>query len=413
MTRHMRVRIVGSLRDISAEAWNACAHGKPLAPAPADESKSEADDSSVEHDTANPFVSHAFLLALENAGCVGGRSGWSPAYVIVESESGEILATAPSYLKSHSQGEYVFDHGWADAYNRAGGDYYPKIQVSVPFTPATGPRLLVAAGEQAADARDMLVAGLEALRRETGASSIHATFATEGDLAALGPAGYLVRHDIQFHWLNRGYTSYDAFLATLVSRKRKSLKRERRDALANGIDIDILTGANLSEAVWDDFFGFYQDTGARKWGRPYLTRSFFSEIGRTMADRTVLVMARRDGRYIAGAINFLGQNTLYGRNWGCIEEHPFLHFEVCYHRAIDYAIAHGLARVEAGAQGAHKLARGYQPVITRSAHYLADPGLKRAVQQYLSQERLEITRAQHELADNAPYHRTGENDAAT
>jgi uncharacterized protein len=404
----MRVRIAGSLRDIAPDAWDACAHGQMKPAFARTESISEDDDSASEYDPANPFVSHAFLSALERSGCVGGRSGWSPAYVIVESEAGVILAAAPSYLKSHSQGEYVFDHSWAEAYNRAGGDYYPKIQVSVPFTPATGPRLLVAAGDDAPEARQMLVAGLEALRRETGASSIHATFATADDLATLEPAGYLTRHDIQFHWLNKSYKSYDDFLATLVSRKRKGLKRERRDALANGIEIDVLTGADLTEAVWDDLFRFYQDTGARKWGRPYLTRAFFSEIGRTMADRTILVMARRAGHYIAGAINFRGANTLYGRNWGCIEEHPFLHFEVCYHRAIDYAIANGLARVEAGAQGAHKLARGYEPVITRSAHYLADPGLKRAVQNYLEHERSEIAQAQNELAENAPYHQRDE-----
>ena len=404
MTGRMRVRVAGSLRDIPAEAWDACAHGGPMPASPGAESQSEASDSSSQYDPANPFVSHAFLLALERSGCVGGRSGWSPAHVIVESGNGELLAAAPSYLKSHSQGEYVFDHSWAEAYNRAGGDYYPKLQVSVPFTPATGPRLLVAAGDHAPEARRLLVAGLEALRRETGASSIHATFATADDLATLGPAGYLTRHDIQFHWLNKGYASYDDFLATLVSRKRKGLKRERREALANGVEIDVLTGPDLTEAVWDDFFGFYQDTGARKWGRPYLTRAFFSEIGRTMAEKTVLVMARRAGRYIAGAINFRGANTLYGRNWGCIEEHPFLHFEVCYHRAIDYAIANRLARVEAGAQGAHKLARGYEPVITRSAHYLADSGLKRAVEHYLEHERSDIAQAQHELAENAPYH---------
>jgi uncharacterized protein len=405
MTRHMRVRVAGSLRDIPADAWDACAHGNFRGKAATSAgSAPENVDPSAEDDPVNPFVSHAFLSVLERSGCVGGRSGWSPAYVIVENEAGGLFAAAPSYIKSHSQGEYVFDHSWAEAYNRAGGDYYPKVQVCVPFTPATGPRLLVAAGDDAVEARQMLVAGLEALRRETGASSIHATFATADDLAALEPAGYLTRHDIQFHWLNKGYASYDDFLATLVSRKRKGLKRERREALANGIEIDVLTGASLTEAVWDDFFGFYQDTGARKWGRPYLTRAFFSEIGRTMADRTVLVMARRAGRYIAGAINFRGANTLYGRNWGCIEEHPFLHFEVCYHQAIDYAIAHSLRRVEAGAQGAHKLARGYEPVITRSAHYLADPGLKRAVEHYLAHERSEIAQAQHELAENAPYH---------
>jgi hypothetical protein len=358
------------------------------------------------YDPANPFVSHAFLQALETSRCVGGRSGWAPAYVIVETPEGRLLGAAPSYLKTHSQGEYVFDHGWADAYERAGGHYYPKLQVSVPFTPATGPRLLVAPTEHAATVRVLLVAGLEALRRQTGASSIHATFATEHDLEALVPAGYLERHDIQFHWLNAGYGSYDDFLATLVSRKRKTLKRERREALAAGIEIAVLTGSELTESVWDAFFGFYQDTGARKWGRPYLTRAFFSEIGRTMADQTVLVMARRAGRYIAGAINFRGRNTLYGRNWGCIEEHPFLHFEVCYHQAIDYAIANGLARVEAGAQGEHKLARGYRPVVTRSAHYLADPGLKAAVADYLARERAAIARAQRELREEAPFRTT-------
>lgn len=400
----MRVRVIGSLDEVAPAAWDACAGATPAPVAPSENAPAGTSDPASAFDPANPFVSHAFLSALERSGCVGARSGWMPAYVLVEDAEGRLRGAAPSYVKSHSQGEYVFDHGWADAYERAGGRYYPKIQVSVPFTPATGPRILIAPGPHASQVAALLVAGLEALRRETRSSSIHATFATAGDIASLEPAGYLIRHDIQFHWLNRGFGTYDDFLASLVSRKRKTLKRERREALANGISIDILTGKALTEAVWDDFFSFYQDTGARKWGRPYLTRGFFSEIGSSMADRIILVMARRAGRYIAGAINFRGANTLYGRNWGCIEEHPFLHFEVCYHQAIDYAIAHGLVRVEAGAQGAHKLARGYMPVITRSAHYLADPGLKRAVEHYLRQERAEIGLARDSLAEDAPYH---------
>lgn len=406
MTDGLRVRVTGSMAEIDAAAWDACAHApapRQLVKAEPGASATQGADLFAEYDPANPFVSHAFLQALETSRCVGGRSGWTPAYVLVETQDGRLLGAAPSYLKIHSQGEYVFDHGWADAYERAGGSYYPKLQVSVPFTPATGPRLLVAPGEHAETARALLVAGLEALRRETGASSIHATFATQDDLAALVPAGYLERHDIQFHWLNAGYRTYDDFLATLVSRKRKGLKRERREAVAAGIDIAILTGSDLTESIWDAFYGFYQDTGARKWGRPYLTRAFFSEIGRTMADKTVLVMANRAGRPIAGAINFRGANTLYGRNWGCIEEHPFLHFEVCYHRAIDYAIAHGLARVEAGAQGEHKLARGYRPVVTRSAHYLADRGLKAAVADYLERERSGVAAAQRELEADTPF----------
>ncbi len=359
-------------------------------------------------DQDNPFVSHAFLSALEASGCIGGRTGWSPAYLLVEDSEGRLVACAPSFLKSHSQGEYVFDHAWADAYERAGGDYYPKVQVAAPFTPATGPRLLVADGPGAAAAQAVLIAGLEALCEQARASSIHVTFAQSDDLAALLEAGYLERHDLQFHWQNDGFSTYDDFLATLASRKRKALKRERREALSAGIEVDILSGAALTEDVWDDFHDFYEDTGARKWGRPYLNRAFFSEIGARMGERIVLMMARRAGRYIAGAINFRGANTLYGRNWGCIEQHPFLHFELCYHQAIDYAIAHGLVRVEAGAQGEHKLARGYRPVITRSAHYLANPGLRRAVAHYLASERQQIAQAQDALAAESPFRKAGD-----
>ena len=399
----LTVRVATSLKAVPAGAWNACANPHALADAisaPA----ARPGDPALDRD--NPFVSHEFLMALEESHCTGGRTGWSPAYLLVEDDAGQLLAAAPSFLKSHSQGEYVFDHSWADAYERAGGRYYPKLQVAAPFTPATGPRLLVADSPRAEEARAALIDGLEALRGQTQSSSVHVTFAQEPDIAALKQAGYIERNDLQFHWQNEGFGSYDDFLATLASRKRKALKRERREALANDITIEVLSGNGLTEAVWDDFFSFYEDTGSRKWGRPYLNRAFFSAVGAAMGERIVLVMAKRAGRHIAGAINFRGANTLYGCNWGCIEDHPFLHFEVCYHQAIDYAIAHGLARVEAGAQGEHKLARGYRPVITRSLHHIADPGLRRPVAAYLAQEREQIAAAREALAAESPFRKT-------
>ena len=395
----LTVRVATSLKAVPAGAWNACANPRALADA-----LSAPADPALDRD--NPFVSHEFLMALEDSRCTGGRTGWSPAYLLVEDDAGQLLAAAPSFLKSHSQGEYVFDHSWADAYERAGGRYYPKLQVAAPFTPATGPRLLVSDTPRADEARAALIGGLEALRGQTQSSSVHVTFAQEPDTTALKQAGYLERNDLQFHWQNEGFGSYDDFLATLASRKRKALKRERREALSAGIAIDILSGNDLTEAVWDDFFSFYEDTGTREWGRPYLNRAFFSAVGAAMGERIVLVMAKRAGRYIAGAINFRGANTLYGRNWGCIEDHPFLHFEVCYHQAIDYAIAHSLARVEAGAQGEHKLARGYRPVITRSLHHIADPGLRRPVAAYLAQEREQIAAAREALAAESPFRKT-------
>jgi predicted N-acyltransferase len=285
-------------------------------------------------------------------------------HVLVEDEAEKILGAVPCYLKTHSMGEYVFDHSWADAYTRAGGHYYPKLQVSVPFTPVTGPRLLVPNGARASEIRSYAIAGLRALREQVGASSIHATFLQQSDIDAFGAEGFLRRDDRQFHWFNDGYESFDDFLAALASRKRKSIRRERRDALADGVSIEWVTGRDITEAHWDAFFAFYMDTGSRKWGRPYLNRLFFSLIGERMAERVLLVMAKRQGRTIAGAINLIGDRRLYGRNWGCIEDRPFLHFEVCYYQAIDFAIARGLDRVEAGAQGEHKLARGYRPVIT-------------------------------------------------
>lgn len=351
----------------------------------------------------NPFLSHAFLSALEDSGCVGARAGWLPHHLALETAAGDLIGTVPCYLKSHSQGEYVFDHGWADAFERAGGRYYPKLQVSIPFTPATGPRLLADAALDPGPIRLALGEGLKTLSDRLGTSSVHVTFAREDEAAALESLGYLHRTDTQFHFVNEGYASYDDFLDTLASRKRKALRKERREALGDGIEIDWLTGRDLTEAVWDDFFRFYMDTGSRKWGRPYLNRKFFSLIGERMADDVLLVMARRDGRYIAGAINFIGSERLFGRNWGCIEHHPYLHFEVCYHQAIDFALDRKLAVVEAGAQGEHKLARGYLPVTTHSAHWIAHPGLRNAVADYLEREREDVAEVGEYLSERAPF----------
>jgi predicted N-acyltransferase len=306
----------------------------------------------------------------------------------------------------------VFDAGWADAYERAGGSYYPKLQVSVPFTPATGRRLLVAPGQPAGVTEAALAQGLIALCKLREASSVHATFMTQAEWNLLGQRGFLLRNDQQFHWENGGFSCFEDFLAALASRKRKVIKRERRDGLPDGIKVDWLTGSDLTEAAWDAFFAFYTETGSRKWGRPYLTRAFFSRLGETMADQTVLIMAKRAGRFIAGAINFVGAGTLFGRHWGAIEHHPFLHFEICYYQAIEYAIAHKLARVEAGAQGEHKLARGYLPATTYSAHYIADPALRRAIDDYLARERAYVEAAGRELREASPFRKDAAHEDA-
>ena len=354
----------------------------------------------------NPFISHDFLSILEEAGTVSRQSGWQPQHLRLEAADGTLIGAVPCYLKSHSQGEYVFDHGWADAFERAGGRYYPKLQVSVPFTPATGPRLLVSEGSSVGAVRAALAGGLKTLADRLGISSAHVTFAADEDIEQLDAAGFLMRTDQQFHFHNDAYRDYADFLDTLASRKRKALRKERAAAIQNGITIDRLTGKDLTETVWDDFFRFYMDTGSRKWGRPYLNRKFFSLVGERMADDVLLVMARRNGRYIAGAINFIGGDRLFGRNWGCIEDHPFLHFEVCYHQAIDFAIERRLKVVEAGAQGEHKLARGYMPVTTRSAHYIAHPGLRRAVADYLERERQEVARVGEYLEEHGPFRKS-------
>jgi predicted N-acyltransferase len=381
----LRVRVIAAMSEIAAADWDRCAAGADASGGP------------------NPFTRHAFLAALEASKSATARTGWQPQHLVAESKDGDIIGVAPCYLKSHSRGEYVFDAGWADAYERAGGSYYPKLQVSVPFTPATGRRLLAAPGPHAATAEMALAQGLVELAKLRDASSVHVTFMTQPEWDFLGSRGFLKRNDQQFHWENGGFSTFDDFLAALASRKRKAIKRERREGLADGIEVKWLTGSDLTEAAWDAFFAFYMETGSRKWGRPYLTREFFSRLGETMADQTVLIMAKRAGRFIAGAINFAGADTLFGRHWGAIEHHPFLHFEICYYQAIEYAIAHKLARVEAGAQGEHKLARGYLPTTTYSAHFIADPALRRAIDDYLARERAYVAAAGRELLEASPF----------
>ena len=349
-------------------------------------------------DGGNPFVSHAFLTALEDSGSVGGRSGWDPVPLVIRDAAGVLRAALPAYRKTHSQGEYVFDHAWADAWHRAGGEYYPKLQIAAPFTPATGPRVLT---------RDpalglALLRGGEALVAAQGWSSAHATFIEPAQVPLFEAADWLLRSDIQFHWTNRGFARFDDFLATLSSAKRKTLRKERA-AAQSGVEIRHLTGSAIRPEHWDAFWRFYQDTGARKWGRPYLTREAFTLFGERMADRILLVMAFIDGQAVAGALNFIGAEALYGRYWGALIDKPFLHFELCYYQAIDAAIERGLARVEAGAQGGHKLARGYEPVQTISAHHIAHAGFRAAVADFLDRERAGVAQEQLLLGERTPF----------
>jgi predicted N-acyltransferase len=380
------LRVIADLSTIDPAAWDACAN-PPAQP-------------------ANPFVKHAFLTALEKSGSATADTGWMGQHLALEDSQNQVLGVMPLYLKNHSQGEYVFDYGWADAFHRAGGEYYPKLLSAIPFTPATGRRLLVPPGPDQAAHETALLAGALTLMDKLQSSSLHLNFLPEAEWDFLGEKGFLQRTDQQFHWHNDDYPSFEAFLDALASRKRKNLKKERAKALENGITIERLTGDDLTDAHWDDFFHFYLDTGQRKWGTPYLTRSFFAHIQETMRDDVMLVMATRDGRYIAGALNFIGGDTLYGRNWGCIEDHPFLHFEVCYYQAIDFAIERKLARVEAGAQGVHKLARGYAPHRTHSAHFIAHEGLREAVANYLESERQYIDNDIDQLSQHMPFKKT-------
>jgi uncharacterized protein len=405
----LRIRITQSLAEVPARAWNMCAgEAVEIAAQPKPELKSTAGDNlcptlSTRGSAPNPFVSHEFLSSLEASRSVGGRTGWQPRHLLAEDATGELAGVVPCYVKMHSRGEYVFDHSWAEAFERAGGSYYPKLQVAVPFTPVTGPRLLARAGLETEAVRRALADALVEITTASELSSAHVTFLTKDEWQTLDERNFLRRTDQQFHWENADYNSFDDFLAALASRKRKTIRRERKEALSAGIDVCWLTGSDLTESIWDAFFTFYMETGSRKWGRPYLTREFFSVAGEKMHDRILLVMARRAGRWIAGAINFIGADTLYGRNWGAIEHHPFLHFELCYYQAIEYAIAHRLRWVEAGAQGEHKLARGYLPHTTYSAHFIANPDLRRAIADYLARERVYVRAAAEELAAAAPF----------
>ena len=378
MPANVTARIANGVTSIPAAQWDACAGA------------------------GNPFVSHAFLSALERSGSATAETGWQPLPIVIDGACGTPAAIVPAYAKSHSQGEYVFDHAWADAWERAGGRYYPKLQAAVPFTPVPGPRLLLRDAALAPG----LIAGLEAVTDQNRLSSAHVTFLDEAQLPLFEQADWLIRAGTQFHWQNDGYASFDDFLAALSSRKRKAIRKERERAL-EGLTIRHLTGPDITEAHWDAFWAFYQDTGSRKWGQPYLTRPFFSLLGETMGDKVLLMLAERHGQPIAGALNLIGGDALYGRYWGCVEDVPFLHFELCYYQAIEAAIALGLARVEAGAQGEHKLARGYVPVATWSAHYLPDPNFRRAVAEYLERERAAVAHEQEFLGELTPFRRGG------
>jgi len=374
----------GAIAEIPAAEWDSCAG------------------------TANPFVSHAFLSALEDSGSADAREGWLAQHVVLRAEDGRVAAVAPMYAKSHSYGEYVFDHGWANALQRGGGSYYPKLQVAVPFSPVPGPRLLRRPGSGVPVAA--FASAFEQACRSLDLSSVHVTFCTEAEWQGLGEAGWLQRLGMQFHWENRGYTSFEDFLGALSSRKRKVLRRERRDANAAGLTFHALSGDELTEAHWDAFYRFYTSTVDRKWGGAYLTRRFFSLLSERLGERVVLMLATNGGKPVAGALNIAGAEALYGRNWGCRGDWPFLHFELCYYRAIDWAIAHGLRRVEAGAQGRHKIQRGYLPKPTYSAHWIAHTGLRRAVAGFLEDERPQMRAEMAALAEQSPFRKAGETD---
>lgn len=382
------IKAVSSIEEIGQSAWDAVANPALRQP-----------ECGVPFD---PFLSYNFLAALEQSGSAVAETGWAPYHLALEDED-KILGVIPMYLKSHSQGEYVFDYNWADAFQRAGGRYYPKLQIAVPFTPATGRRILTGASDQSHEYNEYLLSGVMQVAEKLSVSSVHVTFATKDQYEQMGKLGFLQRTHQQFHWLNDNYADFDDFLGALSAKKRKNIRRERRDSVAAGLEIEPLTGSDIEERHWDAFYQFYIDTGNRKWGSPYLTREFFSLVGETMADDILLVMAKRDGRYIAGAINFIGSECLFGRNWGCIEHHPFLHFELCYYQAIQFAIERGLKRVEAGAQGTHKLARGYLATHTYSTHWIVNPSFSEAVQQFLQQERTYIDEEIDYMDSHSPF----------
>lgn len=391
--QEIRVTVEPDIRDIDVEAWDNCAHN--------------SDPDSSANGSFNPFISHAFLSSLEEAGCVKAETGWYPQHIVVEGPDGRIAACAPCYLKGHSQGEYVFDHGWADALERAGGRYYPKLQVSVPFSPVAGPRLLIAPNHDTEIYGNAIAKALKQLTHHLEASSAHLTFLAKKEWDLLGKQEYLKRNDKQFHWFNNGYSSFDDFLSDLSSRKRKNIRRDREKAQSVNMETEWLTGSDINEGHWDAFYRFYIDTGSRKWGTPYLNRTFFSLLGERLSQSVLLIMVKRNGAYIAGALNLFDECAIYGRHWGCIEDHPFLHFETCYYQAIEFAISKGLKRVEAGAQGPHKLARGYVPVTTYSSHYIAHEGLRQAVDHYLRGEREQVEFEGKFLRQHTPFRKDG------
>lgn len=382
------IKVLGGIADIGQAEWDACAG------------------------IGNPFVRYAFLSSLEDSGSVTTESGWTPRHIVIEDADGRICACAPLYLKTHSYGEYIFDWGWADAYERAGGRYYPKLQCAVPFTPAPGPRLLVRVDIQGADRlrlKELLATGMARVADQLKVSSVHITFCEEETWRDIGRDDFLQRIGLQFHWHNHGYADFDAFLGALASRKRKAIKKERRKVADLGLDIRTLSGTDIQERHWDAFYEFYLATADKKWGQSYLHREFFSLLGARMADDIVLIMAFDGDEAVAGALNLKGSDCLYGRNWGSLETHKFLHFECCYYRAIEYAIDHGLARVEAGAQGPHKVQRGYLPTPTYSLHYLRDPGFQHAVADFLAREQPAVEREMREVAaEYSPYRQDDE-----
>jgi uncharacterized protein len=377
------VFVLPAISAVSAPEWDACAGPE------------------------NPFLSHDFLNALEESGSVRAQTGWLPRHLAVNDRDGRLAAAMPLYLKGHSQGEYVFDWGWADAYERAGGRYYPKLLSAVPFTPVTGPRLLVRPDIDRARAQEILAGGIVALMNQLNVTTAHVNFVPKGDWDRLGEFGFLQRMGLQYHWHNDGYASFDAFLEALSSRKRKAIRKERRQVAETDLTIRRLVGKDIEERHWDAFFAFYMDTSDRKWGSPYLNRTFFSLLGERMAERVLLVMAERDGRPVAGALNLIGSDTLFGRNWGCTEEYKFLHFEACYYQAIDFAIERGMAKVEAGAQGQHKIQRGYLPVETYSNHLILDDGFRDAVEDFLVRERRQIAHEKALLLEESPFRKDG------
>ena len=381
------IKVVGGIGAVAAGDWDACAG------------------------TANPFLTHAFLSALEDSGSVSAKAGWLPQHLVLEDAAGRMVGGVPMYLKNHSYGEYVFDHGWADAYEQAGGRYYPKLQIAVPFTPVTGSRLLIRPGAPADAVADALIAGIETVAERHGIVTAHATFPTEAEWQRFGAAGWLQRTGQQYHWDNNGYAGFDDFLASLNARKRKAIRKERRAVQQAGIALQVVTGDDLTAAHWDDFYRFYLNTSSGKWGVPYLTRDFFALLGERLADRVALVVAEQDGQRVAGALNLIGDDTLFGRNWGCDGDFRFLHFEACYYQAIDFAIARGLKRVEAGAQGEHKVQRGYLPNRTFSAHLIRDPGLRAAIDDFLKRESRVVDWQIDALGEASPFRKTADTAA--